>query len=48
MGASVDAVTAVTVTDRTGHLIDLADKGHHISWIALLRCLASLDHQHLN
>ena len=41
----MEAVTAVAVVSGAGHVIELADAGHHSAGVLLLHCLPSRGHQ---
>ncbi len=46
--APVEAVTAVGVVSSTGHLIELADGGHHGARVLRMHRLSSRGHQRLD
>ena len=46
--APVEAVTAVGVVSGAGHVIELADAGHHSARVLLLHRLSSRGHQRLD
>ena len=45
---SVDPVAAVAVVSGAGHVIELADAGHHSARVLLLHRLSSRGHQRLD